>query len=163
MKKILLAILLFIVFDDVNAQNDSLPIYKRFPVVPVFSIMTVPDSTKFSKDDLKKKTAVIIILFSPDCSHCQLVVKDLVDHIDLFEKTQIVMVSSMDFINIKNFYTDYKIANQPNITMGRDGAYLLGTFYKIKHYPSVFVYDKKQKFVKEFEGEFTIQQIAEVL
>lgn len=163
MKKILTAILLIIVFQQADAQTDSLPVYKRFPVVPMFTIMTTPDSIKFTKDDLKKKKPTVMILFSPDCSHCQVATKDLLEHIDLFKKAQIIMVSSLDFSHIKKFYEEYKIASYPNITMGRDGSYYLGSFYKIHNFPSIYVYNKKGKFVESFEGDVKMEKIAAVL
>ena len=54
MKKIFIAIALVISFQQAGAQIDSLPIYKRFPVIPLFNIMTAPDSIKFGKADLKR-------------------------------------------------------------------------------------------------------------
>lgn len=160
MKRILIAILFIVGFQQADAQQDSLPIYKRFPDVPPFSITKVPDSLKFTKDDLKKRRATVIMIFSPDCSHCKLATKDLIEHIDLFKKAQIIMVSSLDFDLIKKFYEEYKIADQPNITMGRDGTYFLGTFYKIHNFPSIFVYNKKGKFVEFFEGDVKMEKIA---
>jgi thiol-disulfide isomerase/thioredoxin len=163
MKKFILASMLAFVFQLADAQTDSTPVYKRFPVIPVFNISKLPDSTEFSKDDLQRKKATVIMLFSPDCSHCQIETKNMLGHIDLFKKAQIIMVSSMDFVNIRKFYEDYEIAKYENIVMGRDAAFLLGSFYGIKHYPSIFVYDKKGNFVKSFEGEFTIESVAEAL
>ncbi|MEO6490327.1 MAG: thioredoxin domain-containing protein [Ferruginibacter sp.] len=163
MKKIILALILIAGFHTAIAQADSLPIYKRFPAIPMFTIMTVPDSLRFTKDDLKRKKPAIIMLFSPDCGHCQLAVKDLIAHLDDFKNTQIVLVSSIDFKEIKKFYEEYKIADHPNIIMGRDGAYLLGTFYKLLHYPSLYLYNKKGKLVKEFEGTFKMEHVAKEL
>lgn len=73
------------------------------------------------------------------------------------------MVSSLDFSHIRKFYENYKIADYPNITMGRDGSYYLGTFYKIKSFPSLFLYNKKGKFVQSFEGDIKMETIAEAL
>lgn len=163
MKKLLFAFLLICSFQHSKAQEDTVALYKRFPVVPVFSIMTVPDSSRFTNENLQKKRPVIIMLFSPDCGHCQLAVKDLKEHIALFKKAQIIMVSSLDFDEINRFYKEYNIAEDSNIVMGRDAAYLLGTFYKLHHYPSMFVYNKKKKFVKAFEGTFKMETVAESL
>jgi len=163
MKKILIAILLIAGFQQADAQSDSIPVYQRFPDLPVFTIMTAPDSIKFSKADIRKKRPTLIMIFSPDCSHCQVATKDLLDHMDLFKKTQIIMVSSLDFSHIKKFYEDYKIADYPNITIGRDGSYYLGTFYKVHSYPSLYLYDKKGKFVKTFVGDIKMESVAEAL
>ncbi len=152
MKKIIIAFICIIAIQKAEAQSDSIPNYQKYPVVPVFTMMAAPDSVKFTKDNLEKKKATVIMLFSPDCEHCQVATKDLLKHIDLFNKAQIIMISSLNFEHIKKFYEDYKIADYPNIKIGRDGAFFLGTFYGIKSYPSIFVYDKKGKFVKAFDA-----------
>ncbi|MEO7265331.1 MAG: thioredoxin fold domain-containing protein [Ferruginibacter sp.] len=141
-------------------QADSLPIYKRFPDVPPLKLRTVPDSLLFVKTDLPKKKPLLIMIFSPDCDHCQVATKDLLKQIKLFKKVQIIMVSSLDFANILAFYKSYKIADYPNIIMARDPAYFLGTFYSIKNFPSLFLYDKKGKLVREFEGSVSFSEIA---
>lgn len=160
MKRIIIAIVSILVFQQAEAQADSLPVYQRFPVIPLFSIMTAPDSIKFTKDDLKRRKPAVFIIFSPDCGHCQVATKDLLEHIDLFKKTQIIMVSSLDFSHIKKFYEEYKIADHPMITMGRDGAYYLGTFYKVTSFPSIYLYNKKGKFVKSFSGDIKMETVA---
>src|SRR5258708_1022315 len=107
MKKIsIIATTIFICLQSFAQTNaaDSLPVYQQFPEVPHFSIIKVPDSTKFTKDDLKKKEELIIIMFSPDCEHCQRETDSLLAHFDLFKKIQIVMASPLDYVHIKTFY-----------------------------------------------------------
>ncbi|MEO6405729.1 MAG: thioredoxin fold domain-containing protein [Ferruginibacter sp.] len=145
------------------AQPDSLPVYKRFPNVPPFKLRTVPDSLLYTKDDLPKKKPVIVMVFSPDCEHCQLATKDLLSHIKLFDKVEIVMASSLDYGNILAFYKEFNIAAYPNIVMGRDPSYFLGTFFSIRNFPSIYIYNKKGKFIKEFEGSVSFEKIAEWL
>ncbi|MBS1732201.1 MAG: thioredoxin family protein [Bacteroidetes bacterium] len=163
MKKIIIAIISIICFQQAEAQTDTIPIYKKYPEIPVFDIMIAPDSTKFTKDDLKKKKPTIIMLFSPDCEHCKHATKDLLEHIDLFKKAQIVMVASLNFDHIKKFYDEFKLADYPNIIVGRDSRFYLGTLYKIHNYPSLFVYNKKGKFVKSFDSSVKMEELADAL
>lgn len=145
------------------AQTDSTPVYLRFPTIPPFSITKVPDSTRFTKDDLARKRATLIILFSPDCEHCQQETRALIDHIKLFKKVQIIMATPLEHDLIKQFYELYKIDEYPNIIMGRDPTNFLGSFYKVQFYPSIFLYNKKGKFVKAFDGTVPVEKIAEFL
>ena len=167
MKRILIALLLLTGFQFAEAQadtqTDTIPAYKKYPVIPVFTIMTAPDSLKFTKENMQKSKPTVIMLFSPDCSHCKLATEDILKHIDLFKNAQIIMVSSLDFSNIKKFYKEFNMSGFPNITVGRDGSYTLGTFYKLKTYPTLFVYDKKGEFVKTFSGDIKMQEVAESL
>ena len=84
------------------AQADSTLSFLQFPVPP-FNIIKAPDSTRFTKSDLSKKKPTVIIIFSPDCEHCQHETKELTGHIDLFKKAQIVMASTMEYSYIKKF------------------------------------------------------------
>ena len=145
------------------SQDADTPVYKRFPVVPTFTIIKAPDSAKFTNLNLKKKKPTIIIVFSPDCEHCQHETKELLANINLFKKVQIVMASSLDYGLIKKFYDEYKIADYPNIIMGKDPTYYFGTFFRVRYFPAIYLYDKKGNFVKEFDGNVPVQQIADAL
>jgi thioredoxin-related protein len=145
------------------AQADSTLVYLRFPTVPPFNIIKVPDSSHFTKDDLSKKKATIIIIFSPDCDHCQHATKELTANIKLFKKAQIIMASPLEYSYLKKFYEEYKIADHPNIIVGRDPSYFFGTFFQVRSFPAIFVYDKKGNFIKSFDGSVPIESVAEVL
>jgi thioredoxin-related protein len=163
LKKAFFLILVICICKTGFAQTDTSLLYIRFPFVPPFKITKVSDSTAFTKDDLDKKKATIIMVFSPDCEHCQHETNELIAHINLFKKAQIIMATPMEHAYIKKFYNDYKIADYPNIIMGRDPGYYLGTFYHIRSFPAIFVYDKKGNFVKAFDGSYPVEQIAEAL
>ncbi|MGF2411531.1 MAG: TlpA family protein disulfide reductase, partial [Ferruginibacter sp.] len=147
----------------VFAQADTSLLYLRFPIVPTFKLTNIADSSYFTKADLKKKKATVIIIFSPTCEHCIEETKELKEKIGLFKKAQIVMVSPLEYSYLRQFYDENKIADYPTITMGRDPGYFLGVFYKVRSLPSVFVYNKKGNFVKSFIGSTPIEEIAAAL
>ena len=103
------------------------------------------------------------MVFSPDCSHCQAATTDLLKNMDKFKKAQILLSTSSPFSLIKPFYDVFHLDRYPNIVVGYDPSYMLGTFYNIHNFPSTFVYDKKGRFVKEFEGTISFEDIAKAL
>lgn len=149
--------------DTTLPKKDTSLLYLRFPTVPPFNITRVPDSTRFTKDDLQKKRATLIMIFSPDCEHCQYETRQLIAHIDLFKKVQIIMTTPLEYYYVNKFYEDYEIAKYPNIIIGRDHGYFLGTFYKVRSFPSLFLYNKKGEFVQAFDGSVPVEKIAEAL
>jgi thioredoxin-related protein len=163
-KKNLITLLFFFIVKISAAQTATTPTptFSSLPL-PAFGITRVPDSSTFTRADLEKNKETIIMIFSPDCEHCQRETDSLVAHIDLFKDVQIVMASPLDFNNIKKFYYNYHIANYPCITMGRDGTYALGTFYKVHNFPSIYVYDKDGNFKAVFEGSYPVQKVAAAL
>ena len=105
----------------------------------------------------------MIVAFSPDCEHCQHEIKEIKANIKFFKNVQIVMISNLGYQYIKVFYKEFGIAKYPNITMGMDYRYLLGSFFNMEGLPSVFLYDKNGKFVKAFDRKSSVQNIAAAL
>ncbi|UEG48968.1 redoxin domain-containing protein [Ferruginibacter lapsinanis] len=163
MKKIFLIIALFACSKMLFAQADTSLLYLKFTQIPPFSFTKVPDSTKFAKADLKKRKATLIMAFSPDCEHCKHETSELIAHIKRFKKIQIVMASPLDYKYLYSFYQNYQLSKYPNITVARDPSWFLGTFYNIRNFPALFLYDKKGQFVKAFDGSVPVEKIAEAL
>jgi thioredoxin-related protein len=159
-------LLAFAIFGNVlfaQSHADSLPRYKRIPTVPPFKLVTAPDSVVFVKDELKKKRATIVMVFSPDCDHCVHSTEDLLAHYNLFKKVQIVMATSLAYVHVKKFYTDLKLADYPNVKVGWDAAYFLPGFYDVRTYPAIFLYDKKGNFKQAFDANAKWETIAAAL
>ena len=164
MKNILifLALTLFCIKGFAQADNE-MPVYLRFPTIPQFTVYKAPDSTAFSREDLKKKKEVLFMIFSPDCEHCQHETEELLANIKKFKNTQIVMITYLPYEEMMAFYKNYKIAGYPQITMARDTKFFFPVYFKVKNLPSIFLYDKKGDFKKSFEGSVKIDSIAAVL
>jgi thioredoxin-related protein len=162
LKKLFILLAFTFLCNSLFAQTfvDSLPRYKRIPTVPPFKLVIAPDSVFFIKDELKKKRATIVMVFSPDCDHCVHSTEDLLVHHDLFKKVQIVMATSLAYMHVKKFYTDLKLIDYPNIKVGCDAAYFLGGFYEVRTYPAIFLYDKKGNFKKAFDANAKWETIA---
>jgi thiol-disulfide isomerase/thioredoxin len=145
-------------------QADSTaPVYLRFPTIPQFTVYKAPDSTAFTRDELEKKKPVVFMIFSPDCEHCQHETETLLANIDKLKNTQIVMITYLPYPEMIEFYKKYKIADYPQITMARDTKFFFPVFFKVRNLPSIFVYDKKGNFKKNFEGSVKIDSLSEVL
>jgi thioredoxin-related protein len=163
MKKVVLYILLFISGNTVLAQSGNSLLYARSTTLPPFTIIKVPDSTRFEKANLQKNKAVMIMVFSPDCDHCQHEIKEIKSHIKLFKNVQIIMISNLGYHYIDVFYKEFEMAKYPNIIMGMDYRYLLGSFFNIDGVPAVFLYDKNGKFIKAFDRNVPVKTIAAAL
>ncbi len=164
MKSIVFFIALVFICLEGFCQADSLPpVYRRFPTIPQFTVYKAPDSTTFTKNDLQKKKPVVFMIFSPDCEHCQHETEALLANIDKFKNTQILMITYLPYDEMIQFYKKYKIADYPEITMARDAKFFFPVFFKVRSLPSIFVYDKKGDFKKNFEGSVKINAVSEVL
>ena len=166
MKQLLFSCLVLLLAGPAFSQDDSTQaIYQQYPEIPQFTINQAADSTNFTRDDLRKHKPVVFMIFSPECEHCQHETEKIIDNIAQFrdKDIQLVMVTYLPYDEMVAFYKKYKIADYPEIKMGRDGKFFFPVFFKVRNLPSFYVYDKKGKFVKRFEGSVNTNLITDLL
>lgn len=131
--------------------------------IPSFSIIVAPDSSVFTREQLQKDQPVVLMFFNPDCDHCQQEVKELLAHKNELTALQIVMVSALPYKLIKTFYDDHSIQSMPNVTMGQDANFALGSLYKPARYPSLYIYDATGSLAKVFAGNAGVAAILDAV
>src|SRR3569833_2471520 len=161
MKKILLIITLIITAGCTRAQDtvDT----KNIQNIPPFKILR-QDSTWFSAKDLKKNKPVMIIYFSPDCSHCQHLMYDLRTKIKQIKNVQIVLVTFTEpsmLKMIQDFYKTNNLKKYPNITVGTEGhSYTVQRYYQVRMTPFIAIYDHKGKLVKAYAKAPNVNELV---
>jgi thiol-disulfide isomerase/thioredoxin len=167
MKKVLFLSLFFLpalaTFSQSVTPADSTPEYIKTGVIPAFTTYKSPDSTSYTLDDVPKGKPILMMLFSPDCGHCQHVTTEILDNISHFKKDRILMFTWLPYSDMAKFYKDYKIANYPEITMAWDSKFFFVPYYHVHMYPKLIIYDKKGHYVKEFDGNINIDDVWKAL
>jgi len=161
MKTPLLFLIFNLIFLNCFSQTEPEPPYKRFPTIPPLKLLLTDSATIFTEKDLKKNQQVFVILFNPECEHCQKETEELIDNIDEFKKIQIVMSTTLPFDKMKIFYEKNELGRFKNITVGQDKYYLLPTFFRISNLPFLAFYDKKGKLIDVFEGALPVKKVIE--
>ena len=145
------------------AQLDSLrPAFKRFPEVPPIQILLSDSTTIYTKAQLPKKTAVLFMIFSPECSHCQHETEELLAHKDELKDVQIVMITMYPIWMMKEFIATYKLDQMPNVVVGRDFNYFTPGYFSIRNLPFLAMYNKKGALISAFEGSLGIEKVIEI-
>lgn len=161
--KFIFSVLFIFMAGSVFAQADTMPPpYKRFPEYPPVKLLLPDSSSYFTKDDIPKKTPVWLMMFNPQCTHCQHETEELVKNIDEFKNIRVVMVTSMPFDSMMAFREKYKLADYKNIVVGQDTHYFLFSYFQNRNLPFHAFYDKKKQLIKVFEGSVPINAIREM-
>ena len=150
-------------FSQVNAKTSNAPDYIKNPNFPNFTIYKAPDSTAFTNENLKNRKPTLLMIFSPECGHCQNETREITKQIDQFKNVQILMVTWLPYSEMLTFYHNYKIAEFPQITMGWDKKDFFLPYYHVQMYPGMVVYDKHGKYVKSFNGEINLDDVLKAL
>jgi thioredoxin-related protein len=170
MKKAFLAVAILIYSSVLFAQQPANPPsntqtpdtqapYLRFPTLPPFHLLKLDSSTYLTKEDVKKNRRTIIMFFSPDCDHCKHQTESILSDFSKFRDIEIIMATYQPFEELKEFNTHYKMAEHPNIKLGRDEKFFLPPFYKIRNLPYLALYDKKGNLITTFEGTQKVDTI----
>ncbi|MEO9020725.1 MAG: hypothetical protein ABI237_12330 [Ginsengibacter sp.] len=167
MKKTLIVLTLFLIsysgFSQINNPNNKTTAYSSAPEIPNFTLYKAPDSTTFLKKDLSSHKPTIIMVFSPDCGHCQHETTVLTQNISHFKNAQILMTTWLPYQEMIAFYKRFKIANYPEITMAWDNKFFFVPYYHVQTYPTLIVYNKKGKFVNSFSGNINMESVWKAL
>jgi thioredoxin-related protein len=162
MKKLLFFFGLIIAAGCANAQSTPPPSYNPPATIPPYHILTT-DSVYNTPANLKKNKAVMIIYFSPDCSHCQHLMYELKPKMADFKNVQVVMITFAEPLKASQvFYRDFDLKKYPNFTVGTEGyTYVVQRFYQVRTTPYIALYDKSHKLVKYFDKAPKADEIAD--
>jgi thioredoxin-related protein len=149
-------------FAQVSAEN-SKP-YQKNPTLPAFNIRLMDSITIFNTYNIPKGRATMLILFSPDCSHCQAFFKKFLPSMDSFKNIDFYLVTLYSKMSaLKKFYDYSHLEQYKNVKLaGRDYEYFCSTFYGVRNVPDLMLYDKHKKLVKLFDRPDKVDDIYEV-
>ncbi|MGE5519672.1 MAG: TlpA family protein disulfide reductase [Candidatus Dadabacteria bacterium] len=133
--------------------------YKRFPTVPAFKITLGDSSTTYTKEDLPKKRPVLLMIFNPECEHCQHETQELLKYKEELKDIEVLMVTFQPLYKMNEFVKDYHVTDLPNVVVGRDPYYLLSSFYQMHSLPYIALYDKKGNLIETAEGSLPLPKL----
>jgi len=142
--------------DEVVLQSP----YKAPPRLPDLP-MTTTGGVQINAQALEGK--VVLVLFQPDCDHCQREAEAIREHLDAFAEYTLYFVTYAPMEDIQKFARDYRLNREDNIFFAfADVQPILDNFGSIPT-PSLYIYSDQQQLVKAFEGETPIDKILEHL
>jgi hypothetical protein len=94
--------------------------YMKDKRIPSFSLTSIEGKEITNKQLPTSYKYTCIIIFSPDCSHCEHEASELSKNADKFKEVLFIWDSYREMDAIKKFAVKYKLAGQPNVIIGRD-------------------------------------------
>ena len=82
---------------------------------------------------------------------------------DKLKDVQILMFTYLPYNEMMDFYKNYRLNRFKNITVARDAAFFFPVYFKVKNFPSFYIYDKNRNFKKFLEGDVSVDKIIQAL
>lgn len=123
-----------------SATDQNAP-YLNDKSIPKFTL-NLTTGKSFNNTQIPKTRYTCIIIFSPDCSHCQEEATELTKNAAKFKSVFFVWNSYKEMDEIKAFAIKYGLDKQANVVVGRDPEYAIPVFFRPRMTPFVAIYDK---------------------
>jgi thioredoxin-related protein len=162
LKSLLLCLGLLCSITSFSQTDTTQPPYKRFPSLPPFQLLLGDSATMYTKKALPKNKPVLLLLFSPDCSHCQHAAEEMVQHKDKLKNIQIVMATMQSISQMNAFAETYGLKALPNVVLGKDIYFVLPSFYGVHNLPYMAFYKWNGKLISTFEGGLPMEKVINV-
>jgi thioredoxin-related protein len=115
----------------------------------------------FKAEDLPMGKPIIIIYFSPDCDHCNQLMKDFIKRQANFKKASIAMVTYLPVDDVRKFVEKYNLGKYPNAYVGSEGnTFFLKNYYRLTQMPFIALYTKNGDFVKSYRNEEALTDLS---
>jgi thiol-disulfide isomerase/thioredoxin len=129
--------------------------------IPKFTL-NLTTGKSFSNTQIPKTKYTCIIIFSPDCSHCQEEAAELTKNADKFNSVFFIWNSYKEMADIKAFATKYGLDKQSNVIVGRDPEFSIPVFFRPRMTPFVAIYDKGQ-LLKVYEQGVKVPELLKII
>lgn len=127
--------------------------------IPQFTFETI-NHQSFGRQNIKDTLGnVDIMLFSPDCEHCQYMAQSMVQHKEQIKNIQFIMVTPFgDSASVAQFAQTYGLNALPNVQLLLDTKVAFPKIFGSSLVPSFYVY-KNNRLVKGIKGETRMENL----
>ncbi|GAB2833931.1 hypothetical protein [Ferruginibacter profundus] len=162
MKQLIIFFTVLLFSSAAFSQYDTTPPYLKNKALPNFTLLNA-DSVAFTQTVLKANKNTIIMLFNPECGHCQDQLQLMLTLPEITDSTNLVLATTELLQKIKIFYDKFNLAQYPSVYIGRDIKYFFGGFYQPKTIPVLAFYNKQNQLVYFNQGSVKKKEILEAL
>ncbi len=163
MKKVLFTLLLFSTISSIawSQTEADTPLYKKYPVLPAFEILHMDSSTITNTFNAPKDRPVILVFFSPECAHCTIVIRELLNFKSELNNAKLYLFTPLYFYKLKPVYEELKLDRYKDVVVGKEHRFFFYKFYNPVHVPYIAIYNRKKQLVSTYDGGTSIAQIIE--
>lgn len=142
---------LLLAFSTTHAQTGKIPPFRFLQ----------SNGKIFKAEDLPKGKPVVLIYFSPECDHCELLVTELIKRSAEFKKSSIALITYLPLEKVSKFAVDYHLNKYSNIYVGTErSSYFVRNYYNIIDLPFAALYTKNGDLVKLYPKNVSLNELS---
>ena len=145
----------------INKSHKSRIAKERIKSFPLFSFRKLND-TIFRSDEIKEGP-VLVLFFHPECEHCQYQITTLFKNWVEPSGVHVILISNAEKEIVKKFVNKISLPDSPEIIILVDDTYSFLNYFGTELVPATFIYDRKLRLIKYFQGEVRSETILKYL
>lgn len=111
----------------------------------------------------EQKSKMILVLFQPDCDHCQDEAKQIRQQLEAFKDYQMYFISSESLETILKFSKDYELFNKDRVSFGYASVDDILSHFGSISTPSIYIYKESGELIQSFDGLVDVSVIIQYL
>lgn len=127
-----------------NAQAVDSTLYKLNKISTTKVFLKDSSKTSFNKLFAKNK-ATIVMLYNPECDHCEKELEEILAHSDAFKEVNFIMATNRPVFMVKAFAKKHQLNARKNFTLISDQQNALIRFFGVDGFPSMVIYNASHK------------------
>jgi peroxiredoxin len=163
---ILIAVILLLAGCGTKEKKEEVSPKEETPPAPISNERPVMTFTMLggAKIDAREiAEPLVLVLFQPDCNHCQQEARQIRNRLEAFRNYQLYFISSAPAEEINKFAREYKLDGIDNVHFGMTDVESVWSNYGVISAPSVYLYTKEGRLVQNFEGQVDVEVIIRYL
>ena len=97
---------------------------------------------------------IAVMIFSPECKHCNKVVAMLEDSIQVLSQTKVILLTTAKMQElIPYFAASHTRSRPPKVHIGYDSAFFVPKTFLYQPLPQVNVYDRDRRLIKSYVSD----------
>ncbi len=119
-----------------------------------------PGKAVYTTKDLKNDANLIVMLFNPTCEHCEQLTLELEKHIELFKKSNLLLLAAPGMgAYLEYFQNNTHVDQYPHIMVALDSSDFIQRTFRYESLPQVNVYSPAGKLLQVFSGLEAIDRL----
>jgi thioredoxin-related protein len=131
--------------------------------LPPFRIMQ-SNGKIFKAEELPVGKPIILIYFSPECDHCEKLLKEVFTKEKNLKKASIALITFLPLESLEKFQKQFNLISYKNIYSGTEGSsFFVKNFLNIQEIPFVALYNKDGGLIKKYSRPTNIDDMISEL
>lgn len=120
--------------------------------------------TLLSGEVLSNKANLLVMIFSPECEHCNAVATMLENNAAIFKQSKLLLLTSNVLSElIPNFAMQHQLYKYPNTYVGFDSSDFAKKIFLYQSLPQISIYSPERVLIKHFTGEVSFDSLRQYI